>query len=221
MNPGITHSAIPVQPVPRKIPLAPRRTSTYNTHMAPPVSNNSAVARLSTTHEAVMNWLLQNPERSLRECADTFGYTQAWLSRLIHSDIFQARLRERQDAVFLHVAQDIPAKLRGLADIAIEKVSEMIAETESPELAVDVFDKVMHRLGYAPASTRNSPPAPTQTNVFVVSPADLASAREVVVAGAVHENTSPQLTMGEVQSLPSPGFEDFAPARQEASGGEV
>ena len=50
------------------------------------------IARLNTTHEMLMNWLVCNPEKSLRECADHFGYTQSWLSQIIHSDIFQHAL---------------------------------------------------------------------------------------------------------------------------------
>lgn len=185
-----------------------------------PAPQNSLISRLSHTHEQVLNWLVANPERSQRECADHFGYTQAWLSRLIHSDLFQARLKERQETVFLHVAQDIPAKLRGLADIAIERVAELVGETENPDILVDVFDKTLHRLGYAPASARNPAPANMiQNNVILVSQEDLAIARDVVISGATLENPSPQLTLGEVQSIPSPGLEvSLAPGPEKAGG---
>jgi len=182
---------------------------------------NTSIARLSHTHEQIINWLIENPELSLRQCADYFGYTQSWLSRLIHSDLFQNKLRDRQDAVFVSVAQDIPAKLRSLADISIERVCELVATTESPDVMVDVFDKTMHRLGYAPSSVRNPGPAPVQNNVFVVSAADLASAREVVVSGATIENTSPQLALGEVQSFTTSGHEAIPAPRAEAPGREV
>lgn len=182
---------------------------------------NNSIARLSHTHEQIINWLIANPELSLRQCADYFGYTQSWLSRLIHSDLFQNKLRDRQDAVFISVAQDIPAKLRSLADISIERVCELVATTESPDVLVDVFDKTLHRLGYAPSSTRNPGPAPVQNNVFVVSSADLASAREVVVSGAPIENTSPQPALGEVQSFATPGHEAISAPRQETPRGEV
>lgn len=185
------------------------------------VTTNTSIARLSHTHEQVINWLIENPERSLRQCADHFGYTQSWLSRLIHSDLFQNKLRDRQDAVFVSVAQDIPAKLRSLADISIERVCELVAETESPDILVDVFDKTMHRLGYAPSSARNPGPAPVQNNVFVVSSADLASAREVVVSGALIENTSTQPALGEVQSELSARHETVPAQGAQAPGREV
>ncbi len=139
-------------------------------------NGSNAIARLSHRHDQIINWLLLNPHRPLRDCAAHFNYTQAWLSSLIHSDIFQAKLKERQGEVFVAVANDIPAKLRGLADIAIEKVTRMVEESEDPDLALDVFDKTLHRLGYAPQkAAAPAGPAP-QVNVFAVSSADLAQA---------------------------------------------
>jgi hypothetical protein len=144
-------------------------------------NEKNAVARLSHRHEQIINWLLENPHKQLRECADHFGYSQSWLSQLIHSDIFQAQLKERQEGVFVAVANDIPAKLRGLADLAIEKVSRMVEESEDPSLAVDVFDKALHRLGYAPQKAAQATAPVAQVNVFQVSPAELALARQSIV----------------------------------------
>jgi hypothetical protein len=145
------------------------------------LAGRNAVARLSHRHEQIINWLLENPHKQLRDCAEHFGYSQGWLSQLIHSDIFQAQLRERQDGVFVAVANDIPAKLRGLADLAIEKVSRMVEESEDPSLAVDVFDKALHRLGYAPQKQAGPAQPAAQVNVFQVSSADLAMARQSIV----------------------------------------
>jgi len=143
----------------------------------------SAVARLSHKHDQIINWLLENPHQSLRACADHFNYSQGWLSQLIHSDIFQAQLKLRQEAVFVQIAQDIPTKLKGLADQAIEKVSEILERNENPDLVIDIFDKTLNRLGYAPQKGASGPtPAPTQVNVFTVSKSDLAEARIMISA---------------------------------------
>lgn len=143
----------------------------------------SAVAKLSHRHDQIINWLLENPDKSLRACADHFHYSQGWLSQLIHSDIFQAQLKARQESVFVQIAQDIPTKLKGLADQAIEKVSEILERNENPDLVVDIFDKTLNRLGYAPQKGGSGPaPAPTQVNVFTVSKSDLAEARVMISA---------------------------------------
>ena len=170
--------------------------------------NGSVIARMSHKHEQIVNWLLQNPEKSLRECADTFNYSQGWLSQLIHSDIFQAQLKGRQEAVFVQVAQDIPTKLKGLADIAIEKVTRIISETEEPAIVIDVFDKTLNRLGYAPQKNSASAPAATQVNMLMVSKDALAEARLMIG--------------GTAQSLPAPvnGGDNVLPSQGSADGAD-
>lgn len=139
------------------------------------------LVKLSSTHEMLMNWLLMNPEKSLQECADHFGYTQSWVSQIIHSDLFQHALKEKQERVFIRVADGIPAKLRRNADIALEKLSGQLEKSEDPEFLLSATDKLLHRLGYAPQSARapaGSPAAASvQQNNFFLSQADLAAAR--------------------------------------------
>lgn len=143
----------------------------------------TGIQKISFSHEALINWLVENPHRQLRDCAAYFGYTQAWLSQIIHSDIFQAKLAERQNEVFALIASDIPEKLRGVTDVALEKLGRALEETEDPKFALDAADKLLHRMGYAPASARNpvgTPGGITQNNtqnVFMVGAGDLAAAR--------------------------------------------
>lgn len=173
-------------------PLATSASLCYNGRMdgianLPEESNGrNAVAKLSYMHEGILNWLLQNPHKSLRECADEHGISQGWLSQLIHSDIFQAKLKERQESVFVEIAQDIPTKLRGVADQALEKVSQILEKTEDTAVVVDIFDKALNRLGYAPQKGGAQPAAPTnqQNNIFVASKEDLAAARQFLTGPA-------------------------------------
>lgn len=145
------------------------------------------IGKISYTHEAFINWLLENPERPLRDAAAYFGYTQAWLSTILHSAVFQAKLSERQDAVFASVAQDIPSKLRAAADIGLEKLTLKLENTEDGEFILDATDKLLHRMGYAPSASRN-PVTPahvtnnTQINMFQVDAAQLAEARQRITA---------------------------------------
>jgi len=143
--------------------------------------------RVSHTHEMVINWLVLNPEKSLRECADTFGYTQPWLSTLIHSDLFQSRLRARQEQIASRVTSSIPEKLQAITDIALDKLGDVLAKSEDPEYILDVADRALHRMGYAPASARNPAGSPSQagsvnnqTNVFMLAPEDLHQARALM-----------------------------------------
>jgi hypothetical protein len=140
-----------------------------------------SIQSISFTHEALINWMIANPERKLRDCAAYFGYTQAWLSCIIHSDIFQAKLAERQNEVFTLVAQDIPDKLRGCADIALEKLAIKLEETEDAKYVLDAADKLLSKMGYGPATARNPAPSATltQNNTFIIGSGDLAAARQL------------------------------------------
>lgn len=171
------------------------------------------IQRISHTHEQVMNWLILNPQRSLRECADEFGYTQAWLSTLIHSDIFQAKLRERQEEVFSRVASSIPQKLAAVTHVALEKLADKVAESEDPEFILDAADRALHRMGYAPQSARNPAGSPASgghlpgntTNVFMLGANDLHEARQIMQAAG--RAMSETVIEAEVTVVPSPAAE--------------
>lgn len=148
------------------------------------------IVRLSNTHEMVMNWLVLNPEKSLRECADHFGYTQAWLSQLIHSDLFQQALRGKHEMIAVRIAESIPAKLGRLADIGLERLTEQLEKSEDPDFILDATDKILHRMGYAPSSARNPGGSPAQLGNsgvqqnFFINAGDLTAARELMQAAA-------------------------------------
>lgn len=141
------------------------------------------LVKLSTSHEMLMNWLILNPDKSMRECADHFGYTQSWLSSIIHSDIFQHALKEKQLEVFSRVAGSIPEKLRRVADVGLDRLVEKVEQSEDPEFLLNATDKILHRMGYAPQSARNPAGSPgaglgqTQQNNFFISAGDLEAAR--------------------------------------------
>lgn len=130
---------------------------------------------ISHTHDMVMNWMLENPHRNLQDCAAYFGYTPTWLSSMIHSDAFQAKLKEKQGAVFSMIAEDIPARMRGLAHLAIDKMEKKLESTNDGEFIQDAFTKILDRAGYAPKSGNSAPQQ--QNNVFVVDAGTLSAAR--------------------------------------------
>lgn len=120
-----------------------------------PEKTRNAIANLSHTHEALLNWLVVNPDKTLRQCADHFGYTPQWLSAILHSDLFQAALKEKQIAITSKIAMGLTEQLKNLAHVAVDKLGQAIEKSEDGEFLLDATDKILHRLGYAPASARN------------------------------------------------------------------
>lgn len=138
------------------------------------------IVRLRHTHEAFMDWMLLNPGASLQAMAAEFGYTVSWLSTVINSDLFQMRLAERRSEIDLLVHADIPTKMRGIVAQGLDKVAMHMEKTQDMEYVTETTDKLLHRLGYAPKATQAAQQAPTnqQNNFFLVSPSDLAAARQ-------------------------------------------
>lgn len=57
-------------------------------------NTRSSIKWLNSTHEFMALWLIANPAKHQRELAEEIGYTEAWVSTVIHSDMFQAQYRE-------------------------------------------------------------------------------------------------------------------------------
>jgi len=83
------------------------------------------LGRLSITHEAIMDWLISNPGRGqMGRCAIHFGFTRAWLSSMVHSDAFQAKLRDKQDVMFTGTVIPLRDQMNGVAQRAIERLGQ-------------------------------------------------------------------------------------------------
>ena len=155
----------------------------------------SPPAKLSHRHRAIAQWMLSNPGRSLRDCADELGYTQAWLSTVIHTDIFQAHIAELQHAADVIVVTDIPTQLRGIAALALTRLGETlehIGETVADrEYVKETTDMVLHRLGYAPRAAL-APQAMQvenmQQNLYVLSKDSLADLRSRILTPSALPN---------------------------------
>lgn len=166
--------------------------------VAGPVLKNG----IKPVHEAFADYMLMNPGATLREMAEVFKYTPAWICTVINSDMFKAYFEGRRQGVEVAILQDLPSKLAAAAHLATEKLIGVLQRTEDPELIVDSFDKILHRHGYAP----NAKGLPTQVttnntqNNFFLSPGDLADAR-----GKLIQNHQPATVEGEkVSALPAP-----------------
>lgn len=138
------------------------------------------LGRLSITHEAVMDWLLCNPGRGqMRDCAEHFGFTRAWLSSMVWSDAFQAKLADKKEELFAASVIPVREQINGIALRAMDRLAEKIEETEDGKFLLDTADKMLHKLGYAPkVDLAPGVTSNTQNNYYGVDAGLLAQARE-------------------------------------------
>ncbi len=167
---------------------------------------------LNHRHQQIINWLIANPHRGLGECAKDFGYSQTWISQVIHSDAFQALYQARCQQLGVAVVHTIKDEITNTAAMAMAAIRKRIETgVASEKLLLGTTKTVLDTLGY----TRGAAPqvqvnAAAPVQVTVVDKAALINAREraasarQLLAGREGEYVAPPL--GGLQI-------DLAPAR--------
>ena len=112
------------------------------------MADSAQIQRVSIKHEAILDHLMAYPTMKLGDVAAQFGVSQPWLSTVIHSDAFQALLRDKQGIAFHHTVLPLREKMMAVAHQAFERIVDMLPmETEVKNLS-SVAEGVLDRLGY-------------------------------------------------------------------------
>lgn len=126
-----------------------------------------AVAKLSYTHDAMIDLIIQNPAIAQGELADIFGYTQAWVSIVKNSDAFQSRLAQRRDEL-------VDPTIRATLQERFTAVTARSLEVLQAKLSVDpskVPDNLVLKaveLGAKALGLGSAPPPPPPTDQLSV-----------------------------------------------------
>lgn len=138
------------------------------------------IQKVSIKHDAILDYLLVHPADKLGDVAAVFGVSQAWLSVIIHSDAFKAKLAEKNSECFSTTILPLREQLMGVAQVGVEKLGEAMenASTVSDkQFIADTTDSILKNLGYSPKSVAPAQTSTTNNNIFVVDKTALASAR--------------------------------------------
>lgn len=135
-----------------------------------------ALKKLNHRHEAIVNWLISHPDRSLRDCAEFFGYTKEWVYRLVNSDLFQSVYRERAEAAGVVAVHAVKERLIGLTGLAIDAAEErFLTGSASERFTSDTLKTTLAALGYGGQSQSQ---AQAQSVNIVIDPQLVIEARE-------------------------------------------
>lgn len=155
-------------------------TAEFLRRQSPPLegtqSAQNAIARVNYSHDAMIDLMITNPGIKQGELAKHFGYTQAWVSRVMNSDAFLARLAQRKaDLVDPAIALSIDERLRAVAakslDVVLEKLELPSATFDQAIEAAGVATKA---LGYGARQSNLN----VQQNFVVAMPQKAASAED-------------------------------------------
>lgn len=122
--------------------------STDNTAIATSPKRPPGPAKLSYTHEAMVDLILQEPTVTAAELGEVFGLTAGWVSRVISSDAFQSRLAERKaklvDPVIAHTLRE---RVSGIAVQSLSIIQEKLTSEESASYALEALGVAAIALG--------------------------------------------------------------------------
>lgn len=109
----------------------------------------AAIQRVHWHHDLMIKVMLTNPQWSQGDLAKHFGYTQAWISRIINSDAFRARYAElKADLIDPTVIMTLDENIRVLANRSAQVLLEKLESTHSPEIAMKALELGAKALGY-------------------------------------------------------------------------
>lgn len=121
---------------------------------------------LNYRYEAIIDYMLANPQMTRQEIAETLGYTQAWFSTLTHSDAFLARYEERRLEFAGELKEKTARKIYDVANAAAERVLERLEGDECPgNFALDAMTGSLRSLGFGAPTGRGGVQVNTQVNV--------------------------------------------------------
>lgn len=140
-------------------------------------------------HDKMVEYIVLNPAISQKELARLIGRSEGTVNLVVKSDMFQARLAQRRDALRERIDQTISQKLLKVADLGLEVVTEQL-ETKRGALpfaaTTEFVGNILERLGYG--TKPSSPSTQVQVNVgsapvaVPVSSEALAAARQALLA---------------------------------------
>ena len=118
--------------------------------MAQDASNT--LKKLTYTHEAMVDLILQEPTVSYKELAEIFGFSEGWIARVVSSDAFAARLAERKAALIDPIiAKSLNERLRGVTVKAIDLIAEKLSSEEAGAAyaldALGIATSAMNKVG--------------------------------------------------------------------------
>jgi hypothetical protein len=106
------------------------------------------ITKLRPTHEAIMNFLLANPQLAMREIAVHFEVSPGWIYTLVQTDAFQAELTKRQEKLFDATVATIHTKTVGTAHHALDRLNELLPLETNTKIVADTADQLLRNLGY-------------------------------------------------------------------------
>lgn len=110
-----------------------------------------AIQKVRYSHDAMIDMIVENPWISQGELARNFGYTESWVSQVIASNAFQARLAQRKEVLIdPAIRATIEERFKGLVARSIDILMKKLDNPDkvSDELALKALEVASKAAGY-------------------------------------------------------------------------
>lgn len=152
--------------------------------------SRTQLQRVHYTHDALIDAIIMNPTIRQRELAELFGYTEAWISTVICSDSFQARLAvRRNDLVGNSMLLTFNERMKNLAFRSLDRIEQELDKKAacSIDVAMDALKVAAKGFGFGGGAQVQVNASQTQNNYIVKMPGKASSAKEWAEAYGAHE----------------------------------
>lgn len=98
-----------------------------------------SIEKVHHIHECIINDMIAEPTVTQQELCKRFGYSVGWMSRLINSDSFQARLAERRQELLDPALKDqLNRRLKAVVTQSLDTIQQRLnsGPADSAELAL-------------------------------------------------------------------------------------
>lgn len=116
-----------------------------------------ALGKVRYSHQDMIDFFIANPERSQKDAALRYGYTQAWVSNVMASDAWKAAFAARRaEVVDPTLMATLNERFEGLATRSLERLMEKLDQPQVSDnlvlRAVELGAKACGVGGNAPAA---------------------------------------------------------------------
>lgn len=128
---------------------------------------DNAIQKVSYSHDAMIDLIIANPGVSQGRIAAHFGYTQAWVSRVMSSDAFKARLAERRKEVIDPIlTQSVEERFTAVLEKGLDNLHEaLVKRPDDTDLAITSIEVASKAMGFGAKVAQG----PVVQNSFVVA----------------------------------------------------
>ncbi|MGD9674482.1 MAG: hypothetical protein AB7U98_13500 [Candidatus Nitrosocosmicus sp.] len=167
--------------------------------------SRGGVMKVKYSHDAMIDTLIAKPHVTQGELAAIFGYSQGWVSQIINSDAFKARLAERKgELVDPLITASVDERLRSIAQRSLDKVLESLdSPMVKPEHALATARFATEALGYG-ARPKDGGGGQGGVAVIVNVPGQAPSADAWIAAHRPPGADAPLVQVVEVPTGPPP-----------------